>query len=99
MMRKEIAHSEPTHERERRLAREKEALEKKLESCAEVAKEMEAYYTGEIRKLREVVKSRDEEVRALARELEARTQRQSYGDPSVKQCNEKWEKKVGRLQE
>lgn len=70
MIRKEIAHSEPTaHERERRMAREKEALEKKLESCAEVAKEMEEYYTGEIRKLKETVKSKEDEARALTREL------------------------------
>lgn len=91
MIRKEITHSEPAiHDRERRLAKEKEVLEKKLESCAEVAKEMEAYYTGEIRKLKEAVKSKDEEVRVLARELEARTQRQSNGDSAVKQCNDKW---------
>lgn len=53
MIKKEIGHNEPaTHERERRLGKEKEMLEKKLESCAEIAKEMEAYYTGEIRKLK-----------------------------------------------
>ena len=70
MLKKEITHSEPpTHERERRLGKDKEVLEKKLESCAEIAKEMEAYYTSEIRKLKELVKSKEEEVRALAREL------------------------------
>lgn len=60
---------------------------------------MEAYYTSEIRKLKEVVKSKDEEVRALARELEGKTQRQSHGDSAVKQCNDKWEKKVSKLTE
>lgn len=93
MIKKEAGHSESApheRERERRLGKEKEVLEKKLESCAEIAKEMEGYYTSEIRRLKEVVKGKDEEVRALARELEAKTQRQSHGDSAVKQCNDKW---------
>lgn len=48
MMRKEAQHEGVPlwQERERRLMKEKESLEKKLESCAEITKEMESYYTN-----------------------------------------------------
>jgi hypothetical protein len=48
MMRKEAQQEGAPlwQERERRLMKEKESLEKKLESCAEITKEMENYYTN-----------------------------------------------------
>lgn len=102
MLKKEAAQADlpaQVQERERRLLREKEGLEKKLESCAEIAKEMEDYYVGEIRKLKEALKQREEEVRNLNKELEGtRTQRASQGE-SLKQCNERWEKACGEMRE
>lgn len=58
-----------------------------MESCAEIAKEMENYYVTEIKKLKETLRTKEEDIRNLNRELEgARTQRMSQGE-SVKQCN------------
>jgi hypothetical protein len=49
MIKKEREHHENGmnyQDRERKLMKEREMYEKKLESCAEIAKEMENYYTN-----------------------------------------------------
>ena len=46
MISKEAEHAPHSQEREKKLIKDKEALEKKLESCAEIVKEMENFYDG-----------------------------------------------------
>lgn len=60
---------------------------------------MENYYTNEIKKLRETVRLREEDLRTVNREVEGtRTQRTSQGE-TLKQCNEQWEKACGVMRE
>jgi hypothetical protein len=44
-------------------------LEKRLNSVAEVARELENFYVGEIRKKNELLKQKDEELQRMAKDL------------------------------